>query len=159
MPVLTENYKFKKPQPNEYVKPNDFNDNWDAADALFKGVNDKLEKTVSVEGGGTGAKTADEARKNLGAASTALYTANISTSWTVDDEYGGYYQNVTVNGILATDTPMIDIVLGTDVATNIAQIEAWACVTRVTTAANMIKLWANLKKPESSFEIQLKVVR
>ncbi len=159
MPVLTENYKFKKPLPNEYVKPDDFNDNWDEADALFKEANDKLGKTVSVERGGTGAKTAEEARKNLGVASTALYTANVGTSWTADTENGGYYQNVTVNGILATDTPIVDIVLGTDVATNISQLEAWACVTRMTTAANTIKLWANLKKPESSFKIQLKVVR
>ena len=94
MPDLTSNYSFKKPKANEYVKPNDFNDNWDALDEKLKNIEENaasesapLKHThnasdinagtldsarlpkVPVDKGGTGATTAEGARVNLGAAS------------------------------------------------------------------------------------------
>lgn len=40
MPNLTTNYNFKKPLPNEYARPNDFNDNFDSLDTKLKTVSD-----------------------------------------------------------------------------------------------------------------------
>ena len=40
MPNLTPNYNFKKPLPNEFVKPDDFNANWDSLDVKLKTTSD-----------------------------------------------------------------------------------------------------------------------
>lgn len=40
MPNLTPNYNFKKPLPNEYARPDAFNDNFDSLDAKLKTVSD-----------------------------------------------------------------------------------------------------------------------
>jgi hypothetical protein len=115
--------------------------------------------TLGLSRGGTGATTAAAARAKLGAASTATYTATVSTSWTEDTINGGYYQTVTVNGMLDSDNPIADVVLGDDVDANALYLEAWACVTRITTSANAIKIYANEDAPTTAFTVQLKVVR
>ena len=100
-----------------------------------------------------------EAVKEIGVATTATYTASVTTTWTADSTNGGYYQTVSVSGILATDNPIADIVLGSNVTTNKTYKEAWALVDRITTAANSITLYANEKAPTVAFTVQLKVVR
>lgn len=92
-------------------------------------------------------------------ASTATYTVNVPVSWTEDTTNGGYTQTVTVSGILETDNPMADIILGSDIEANALYLEAWGLVTRITTAANSITLYANNEAPATAFTIQLKVVR
>lgn len=120
--------------------------------------------------GGTGGGTAAEARERLGAAAaghnhdtvyakTAKFTVSVGTSWTEDTTNGGYYQTVAVSGILASDDPIADVVLGTDVDANAAYLEAWGNVTRITTAANSVTLWANDAAPATAFTVKLKVVR
>lgn len=94
-----------------------------------------------------------------GKATTATYTASVGTSWAEDTTNGGYTQTVSVDGILATDVPIADVVLGEDVDANSLYLEAWGYVTRITTAAGSITLWANSGAPTSAFTVQLKVVR
>lgn len=96
---------------------------------------------------------------DVGAASTTTYTAAVSTTWTADSTNGGFYQTVSVSGILADDNPIADVVLGSDVAANALYTEAWGLVTRITTAADSITLYANGSAPTTAFNIQLKVVR
>lgn len=91
-------------------------------------------------------------------ASTATYTVSVPASWS-ENSAGGYMQTVSVNGMLATDNPIADVILGADVDANALYIEAWSRVTRITTAANSITLYANGDAPETAFTIQLKAVR
>ncbi|MBR2934919.1 MAG: hypothetical protein IKB79_05010 [Oscillospiraceae bacterium] len=93
---------------------------------------------------------------NIGAAVTATYTATVTTSWTASGDY--YYQDITVSGILATDTPIVDIVCGSDNAANKVYSENICKVFRITTSANKIRVWAT-EKISTAFPIQLKVVR
>lgn len=107
--------------------------------------------------------TVSEALAELGGnvdqkATTATYTASVTTSWTANSA-GGYYKTVSVSGILGTDNPVADVVLGSDIDANALYLEAWALVTRITTAANSITLYANEDAPETAFTVQLKVVR
>lgn len=95
----------------------------------------------------------------VGAAQTVTYTVTTSTSWASDTTNGGYYQIIAVNGIRSTDNPIADIVLSSNISTNKAALEAWALVTRITTANNSVTLWANGDAPTTSFSFQLKVVR
>lgn len=119
----------------------------------------QISGTIPVDKGGTGATNASGARANIGAASTATYTISVPTSWVADSTNGGYYQTIAVSGILSTDNPIADVVLGANITNNEAWLEAWALITRITTANNSITLWANSDAPTSAFTCQLKVVR
>lgn len=92
-------------------------------------------------------------------ATTVTYTASVTTTWTTDSTNGGYYQTVTVNGMLATDNPIADIILGSDVDANALYTEAWGLVSRISTGTNNIILYANGDAPTIAFTVQLKVVR
>ncbi len=87
-------------------------------------------------------------------AKTVTYTATVGTAWTAKTGY--VQQTITVNGILATDNPIIDLVTST--ADFAAQQEAWGKVFKVTTAANSITLYAS-EATTTAISIQLKVVR
>ena len=92
-------------------------------------------------------------------ASTITYSVSVPLAWAEDSANGGYYQTVSVSGILASDNPIADIVLGTDIAANAEYLSAWALVTRITTAADSITLYANGEAPATAFTMQLKAVR
>lgn len=93
-----------------------------------------------------------------GAATTKTFSQAIDTSWTANSA-GGYYKTVTVSGVLASDEPITDVVLGDDVDANALYKTAWALVDRVKTAANTITLYANGEAPASAFTVKLKVVK
>ncbi|MBQ8248487.1 MAG: phage tail protein [Clostridia bacterium] len=93
-------------------------------------------------------------------ATTKLFNVTVSAdAWLEDTINGGYYQTIAVDGILETDSPIADVLLGTDIDANKLCLDAWEYVTRITTSAGSITLWANMKVPVSTFDIQLKVVR
>lgn len=91
-------------------------------------------------------------------ATTVSYTASVPASWVEETANGGYYQIVAVGGILSTDNPIVDVVLGTDADANEAYLEAWGVVTRIVTADDSVTLYAT-DVPETAFTIQIKVVR
>ena len=96
------------------------------------------------------------APEDLGAATTALYTATVTTTWTASGDY--FYQDIAVNGILATDTPIVGINPGSDNAANVQYSLGMSNVFRITTSDNSIRVWARAK-PTVAIPIQLKVVR
>jgi len=90
-------------------------------------------------------------------ATTAIYTATITTTWT--GSAAPYTQDITLTGILATDTPVIDVLLSDTLATAQAQEKAWNYVSRIKTSANKISVICNKTKPTTEIPIQIKVVR
>ena len=93
-------------------------------------------------------------------ANTFTYTATVPyTAWTEDAVNGGYICTVTVDGILSTDNPIADVVLGIDRDANAMYIEAWSNVTRIDTNEGSVTLYANGGAPSSNFNVQFKVVR
>ena len=119
-----------------------------------------LENRVTpIELGGTGATTADEARKNIGASKTETLNVSVPLSWEEDTTNGGYKQTLTVTGITENDNPTVDIVFGDDVDANKLCLNAWNCIDRITTSNGGITLYAYYKAPQVAFNIQLKVVR
>ena len=89
-------------------------------------------------------------------ASTATFNANVTATWTASGDY--FYQDITVNGILATDNPIVDIKPGSNNADNVAYDKAIGKVFRITTSDNSIRVWAR-EAIATAFPIQLKVVR
>lgn len=114
--------------------------------------------TLPIAQGGTGSTTAANALAALGGAKKVMYTATIPTSsWTSSG--GGYYKDVTVSGILATDTPVVGAVLSDDVASAKLQGTAFASVNRIVTSANNIRCWAYTAAPTTAIPIQLLCIR
>ena len=93
---------------------------------------------------------------NLGHVKHAILTATLNTTWS--GSAAPYTKTITVSGILATDTPIIDIVMSGTYATDEARIEAWGYIYRAVTANGSMTFYAT-EKPTVSLPIQIKVVR
>lgn len=89
---------------------------------------------------------------------THTYTVTVTTDWLEGDD-GGYTQSVDVNGVLATDNPIADIVMGEDAEANELYATAWGCINRIVTDDDIVFLYANGDAPATAFTMQLKVVR
>lgn len=94
--------------------------------------------------------TAELAQKAV----TINKTATLGTLWTAATGY--VQQVVTVQGILATDTPIIDLI--TTTADFEAQQEAWGKVFKAQAGANQITFYAK-EATETSVSLNIKVVR
>lgn len=114
--------------------------------------------TLPVDQGGTGATSPEQARKNIGAAATGYYTATLSKS-----KWGSsvpYTQSVTINGILASDNPTVDIDLSSATTGTISDLKtSWSSVDRIVTEANKITAYCYEEKPVVDMKIRLMVVR
>lgn len=106
---------------------------------------------VTSVNGKTGAVTISSATK-------VNYTGTLAAgSWSGS---WPYTQSLTISGILATDTPVVDLDMskvtsGTETDTQ----AAWACVGRIVTAANKITAYCYDSPPEVALPITLMVVR
>lgn len=114
--------------------------------------------SLSIAKGGTGATTAAAARAALGCATRAYYTCEVNTSWSANSS-GGYMKTCSISGILASDVPVVGVVLSSDVSAATLQGQAFSCVNRITTAANSITLYAFKTQPTQAFTLQLLVLR
>lgn len=112
--------------------------------------------TVPVTAGGTGANNVTGAKTNLGFATSASYTGTLGTTWSGT---GPYTQTVTINGILASDAPIVDIVLTGTAATDEPRLEGWGLVGRITTAANQLNFTCYSEAPTVSLPIKILCVR
>lgn len=86
------------------------------------------------------------------------YTVSVpTTDWTSTTSGNStiYTQTITVTGITATDTPVVDVVLSDTVDTAKKQLEAYGCVSRMTTAENSITIYCYESAPTTAFTIQL----
>ena len=93
-----------------------------------------------------------------GGSSSVTYTAEIGTNW-VAAETGEYTQTVVVNGILATDNPIVDVVLATAKNTALSQLEAWSLISKIETSNGSITVTCLEEAPTTAILIQIKVVR
>lgn len=68
-----------------------------------------------------------------------VYTATIGQNWT-----GGspYVQTITVDGLLASDTPVIDIVPDNNYSTALSQTYAWAEIYKMVVSDNTLTVYA-----------------
>lgn len=84
------------------------------------------------------------------------FTAGIGTSWTGSE--APFTQEVSVPGILATDKPIVDVVLSSGYETAMAEQDAWANIYRIVTAANKITVYS-AAATETAINIQMVVNR
>ena len=101
----------------------------------------------------TPAQIVDEAGVQAGA-TVANYTAKTSTSWTKSSDY--FYQDVTVTGITASDTPIVGLV--PTMAGHDDEWSAWNSVFKITTATNKLRLYSD-EAIDIALSLQIKVVK
>lgn len=85
-----------------------------------------------------------------------IYTATIGTGWT--GEAGPFTQEIAIAGLLAEDTPVVDIEPSADYAEAEAQLEAWTAVYRIVPAADKITVYA-ADKTTTAIPIKLLCIR
>lgn len=91
---------------------------------------------------------------DVGAATVSSYTFTIGTSW--NGSSAPYTQTIAVSGIRSTDDPIVDLIAST---TNYEkEIEAYAKVFKITTAAGKLTVFAT-EKTTTALTCKLKVVR
>jgi len=97
------------------------------------------------------------ALNKLGHVYHATLTATLNTGgWTGTE--APFAQIQEVSGILATDVPIVDVVLSGDWEVDEARLEAWGYIYRIVTSNNSITAYAR-EKPDVAISLQLKVVR
>lgn len=71
-----------------------------------------------------------------------IYTATIGTTWNDTNGEAPYYQDIVIDGLLATDTPVIDMVPSDDYAVAVNQTYAWAEIYRMVSSNNVLTVYA-----------------
>jgi hypothetical protein len=134
----TPNLNLKKPDRTDLVLVDDLNYNMDILDQEVKGIRDILDNLeVPVY--------------------HAVLTATLNTDgWTGSE--APFVQIQEVSGILATDVPIVDVVLSGDWEVDEARLEAWGHIYRIVTSEDSITAYAR-EKPDVALPLQLKVVR
>lgn len=117
---------------------------------------------ASTDIGGTGGTSAIEARHNLeirnNGACKVQFTATIGQNWE-EGPTGGFSQIVKIDGILETDSPIIDVLLDDDTGISKAQIKAWSNISRITTEKGLIKVYCYKNKPNIDVDVRLICIR
>ena len=84
------------------------------------------------------------------------YTVTLDTEWSGDA--APYTKEQTINGILATDAPLIDLAPSATFTDAQKQEDAWGFVYRAETASNKITFYAK-SKPAVSMPLQIRCIR
>lgn len=92
-------------------------------------------------------------------ASSTEYTVSVpTTGWTTDSTYGNKV-TITVSGVTAGSNPVADVVLnGSTLAANKTLLEQWSYISKITTAANSVTLYAFETVPTTAFSILMKFI-
>lgn len=93
---------------------------------------------------------------SIGIQTDLIVTAIPATAWA--NETAPFVAEVAVAGILATDTPDIDLVAAEDFTAAEPQLEAWGYIYKAVTKDGAITFRAT-EKPEVELPIQIKAVR
>lgn len=89
-----------------------------------------------------------------------LYTTTLTAlGWIDTSGNAPFIQTVNIQGILATDTPIIDVVLSSTTDTAKSQLEAFSCLSKIETADGSITATCFDTKPTIDIPIKLKVIR
>lgn len=89
-----------------------------------------------------------------------LYTTTLTAlGWADTSGNAPFTQTVNIQGILATDTPIIDVVLSSTTDTAKSQLEAFSCLSKIETADGSITATCLDTKPTIDIPIKLKVIR
>lgn len=92
------------------------------------------------------------------AAVTETYIVEVDGSMWSDESSGYTVYYAEVDGLLSTDNPIVDVVLGYDIAANELYKKAWSLVERVVAGDGAMTIYGT-DYPGISFTMQVKVVR
>lgn len=156
----TPNLNLKKPAKTDPISIDDLNDNMDILDQEVKNVRDIIDQEVQDV-----LEILDQEVKDildvLDDLEDPVYHATLTATLDTDDWTGTeapFAQVQEVSGILATDVPIVDVVLSGDWEVDEARLEAWGHIYRIITSNDSITAYAR-EKPDVALPLQLKAVR
>lgn len=124
----------------------------------------KVDITIPVVSQSTGESTTEVMSQSAvstelsNKATTALYDAVLNSSgWSSGN--APYTQTVSVQGILSTDVPIVDIVLDSETTTALSQLEAWGYVSKIETSNGSITATCLENLPSVNIPLKLRVIR
>lgn len=91
---------------------------------------------------------------NVAVSQAVSYSAQIGTSWDVGSN-GEYYQTITVNGILETDIPFIDLVQSNDIQVAKDEIDSWSLINKIITQNDRIIVYCYGIAPAIAINISI----
>ena len=94
----------------------------------------------------------------LGETTVEDFSTLVGTDWTIA-ETGEYAQTIAVSGILASDNPIVDVILDSEKEMALSQLEAWSYISKIETSDGSITVTCFENVPTMAIPIQLKVVR
>ena len=150
-------------QIGAYVKPSGGIPASDLASGVIPSVpsaytsNPKMDGTASPGSSTAWAKGDHVHPHDTSRATVANYTATLAAaSWS--GASAPYSQALTVNGLLASDTPTVDVVMSGTYSTDDARNSAWAAIYRAVASADTLTVYAS-ELPTVDLPIQLQCVR
>ncbi|WP_352416295.1 hypothetical protein [Oscillibacter ruminantium] len=87
---------------------------------------------------------------------TKYLPALVPVNWTASGGY--YYQDISVPGVLAVESPITDFIPSEDNAANELYAEAWGKILHITTYDGHIRIWCKTA-PTVAYNMQLRVVK
>ena len=108
--------------------------------------------------GDKGLNVKSDASGNVTVGANEVTVSVPTTGWTTDSTYGNKV-TITVNGVTAGSNPVADVVLnGSTLAANKTLLEQWSYISKITTAANSVTLYAFETVPTTAFSILMKFI-
>lgn len=122
----------------------------DTLDSKVTDLDKRVTNLESNSGGSTGSGSTSVQNMTL--------TVSSAGTWTAVTDSTGYYQDIVATGMLATDTPIVDLVASESYAAAEVQITEFGKIYKITTAADIIRVYAT-SQLSSDITLQLKIIR
>lgn len=100
------------------------------------------------------------ARPAAEAVASSVSVTLTAAGWTYDTDLGPFVQTVQAAGVLAADSPIVDMdASGATAETFAALLGAWSCIDRIETADGQITATCYRQKPEADVTVRMLIVR
>lgn len=120
------------------------------------GLGDDASAPIPVSSGGTGGKDPYSARVGIEARTTVEFHVTLPVSWSGT---GPWTQALAIQGILESDTVIIDVELSGTVANKRLQTTAWGCVSQIDVTDNTITATCIDNAPTTAIPIHILCIR
>lgn len=135
-------------------KLKDFINDW--IDAIAAGT---ASANIGAKTSGGQSATLQAVLDTLGEAVSVEYSGTLAADgWTGTESEAPFTQAVTVIGVLATDSPIIDLVPSNVYATAVAEDTAWGSIYRAVASANAITFYAK-EEPTVALTFKARCIR
>jgi hypothetical protein len=120
----------------------------------YKNRNEAKPKEILIDYNNGHIYVADEDGNIFDASTISTYIIKIKAiDWEIDEVSNIFYQDIKVDGILASDYPIADILVSDDMTRYNKELDAWSSIIKISTFDNYIRVFAT-----KSIDIDIDIV-